>query len=640
MPVLPNNNQNLAPNSQAQKPVAGTGFTNLKQVINANRQNRLGSAVTQGTQQVVGGAKQQLGQAQNEFNTGLQQSQQQLTKDQSSAQNALAQIGRNNDEIKAGNSTNNPSTTVNTQQVGQAIPYDPNQPRPTDQGQQSGSNITAGVPQYDQQSGNASVNPPAQYQTQEQVDAFGRLAQGQYQGPRGLNQSDQLQRQASDAESIGQMAGDTEGRRGLLQRFAGQGQYTAGQQRLDNLLLGQTANGALNQARRDSRGLSRNVNQAVDQASLLGNQQDLLTRLASQKVKGDVGSSVNTNEDYLNNATQQAQAQNSNKFNAIKSLLQTGQPLNDEDAKYLEGVYSKGRDAQDSNFLGSKNFLDYLKDYDNTAVNRQNVSSVDDVRRAQALQAYSGAVGRDYNAGLDESKAGTFNNMTGIDVRQNDLDALKKSQQDAYNATYNPGVQQGTTLTNELNDRNQYLNYQSSLLNLLNKSKYDPMAIGRAQNTNAGNAEQIKYDAVKAGLSPEDAAQFDTVRNQLAGQVTKERDAGRFHGFTTNPGQYSIDNLLGKEYASNDLNNVNQKRQAQLDALNQLRTQYSAGGLRGANYGLATPESQIGAVNGAVNNSKDTDASWLNYFNKNYYNQMFDPTVNGGGTPTIGGGGY
>jgi hypothetical protein len=53
--------------NSAKQPSSGTGFTNLSRVLNANQNNRLGNTIGSGVSNVVGQAKSNLGQAQQQF---------------------------------------------------------------------------------------------------------------------------------------------------------------------------------------------------------------------------------------------------------------------------------------------------------------------------------------------------------------------------------------------------------------------------------------------------------------------------------------------------------------------------------------------------------------------------------------------
>ena len=86
-------------------------------------------------------------------------------------------------------------------------------------------------------------------------------------GQSGIKDFAAVQAQAQQAQQSAQNIGSNQGRLALLQRFAGGPQYTQGQQRLDNLLFGATADkGALQGARRQALGLTQQAQSAQDVA--------------------------------------------------------------------------------------------------------------------------------------------------------------------------------------------------------------------------------------------------------------------------------------------------------------------------------------------------------------------------------------
>lgn len=141
-------------------------------------------------------------------------------------------------------------------------------------GQQSQQG-TVGTEQ-DKQYANNVLKDPVQAQ-QSDVDKFSRFREG-YKGPQGL-QSDTLQGQQQDLQSLGNLTQNTGGRQALLQRFVGSPQYNQGQQRLDTMLLGQPGSNNLNQLRRQTMGANQNINQAYDTAQ---NQANLLKAQSNQ----------------------------------------------------------------------------------------------------------------------------------------------------------------------------------------------------------------------------------------------------------------------------------------------------------------------------------------------------------------------
>ena len=129
----------------------------------------------------------------------------------------------------------------NQQQLGQA----------KNQFQQDSQANQIGTSQDKQQVENTLGNPAQA--DDKTVNRFAEFRSGQYQGPQQLSNKDQLRAGQQDVQSLADASKDEYGRRGLLQRFVSPNQYTQGQQRLDNLLLGQTGGTALNQAKRQAK---------------------------------------------------------------------------------------------------------------------------------------------------------------------------------------------------------------------------------------------------------------------------------------------------------------------------------------------------------------------------------------------------
>lgn len=109
--------------------------------------------------------------------------------------------------------------------------------------------------------------------TESDIQAFGRFRAGQYAGPQGLKDEQGLQAQAQEAQALGRAVGTSGGRTALLQRYAaGPRQYQAGQQRLDELLLGTTGGQQLRQARRAVAGLGQELKRGQEAAQEIARQ--------------------------------------------------------------------------------------------------------------------------------------------------------------------------------------------------------------------------------------------------------------------------------------------------------------------------------------------------------------------------------
>ena len=191
-------------NTPTRKPnQAGTGFTNLQRVLQANKANKLGATVGAGIQQAGQQAVGAIAQAGNQFKSE--------TNKEKERQSGLGQTVR------------------------------------------------------------GTLGGDLQNVDDQTVSKFETARSGQSKGPTGIIGQDKLAEQAREAQSLGQATGAEGGRLGLLQRFVGgSNRYTGGQQRLDNLLLGQTGQKDLTQSRRGTFGLNSQVTNQANAAREVG----------------------------------------------------------------------------------------------------------------------------------------------------------------------------------------------------------------------------------------------------------------------------------------------------------------------------------------------------------------------------------
>jgi hypothetical protein len=119
--------------------------------------------------------------------------------------------------------------------------------------------------------------------SQADIDKFSQYRSGQYHGPQGIQNYDELSNQAQQAQQLGQSANTAGGRLALLQRFAARPQqsYTSGQSRLDAALLGQTGSQGLRQARQSTLGIQGQLDQGQQAAQAQA--QELQARAAGLK---------------------------------------------------------------------------------------------------------------------------------------------------------------------------------------------------------------------------------------------------------------------------------------------------------------------------------------------------------------------
>lgn len=221
----------------------GSGFTNIQNIIGANQNNGLGNAIQNGVQGQV-----------NQFNSGLDSSQQQFNKDIDSAKSSI-DLGKSQAQTAVSNA----------------------------------SNLGAGQSLDNTDYGN-----------------FNNFTGSSYSGPTQLNNTNQLQNQAGQIQNTADNTKSDSGRQGLLSQYVGQGQYTQGQQNLDNLLLNQTGGQQLKQTRQIASAVNPSLNNAENNASGLADQtQNYLTNsqtgVKNQAVSGyqGIGNAAQANYNNL-----------------------------------------------------------------------------------------------------------------------------------------------------------------------------------------------------------------------------------------------------------------------------------------------------------------------------------------------------
>jgi len=269
----------------------GTGFTNIQSIIKANQGNRLGQAVAGGVQGQGQQVKQQAQQAGQKFEQGVAAGRLDTDANREKSQQLLSQAG--------------------SLQGGQALGED----------------------------------MLAQGQT---------FLQGDYQGPRDVENSAQLAGRAAEAEQLGKLGGSSAGRQGLLQRFVGAPQYSFGQQKLDNLLLG--ASGAdLAKARASTRGLAEQtiggIQTARQQAQAVAGENAAFGKLFGEQALGARGGLEKQVKD-ARDAETIAEGRRSADYERLKTGIQ--QALNPQD----QGPGFRAGDASIENLISGYSGMD------------------------------------------------------------------------------------------------------------------------------------------------------------------------------------------------------------------------------------------------------------------------------------------
>lgn len=404
----------------------GSGYTNIQKVLSANQGNGLGQAVGSGIQDQTNQTQQNLNNSQQQFNQDTSQ--------------------------------NQANTSANSQLV---------------------QNVLGNTAQYIPGGANA-----------QQGQQFQQLMSGQYAGPTQLNNSQQIQNQAADVNQLGQATGSQAGQIGLLQRFVGNPQYTNGQQNLDQLLLGQTGQPQLSDARRGALQLQGQVASGLAGAQATGQQQQNQAQNFGQNVQQQFGNTVSGINTGLQQQAQTAQQGADQNYQQTLKDYQSGN-ISQQEANLL-GLSAPTAVTQNQ----LQNIGQYLTQNPNKATaqnvaNAQNYAQIDALRQLGGNSAPSSAqnILQQY-AGQDQN-AGQFQNqqIQGNGTKfQNDA----TNQVNQYNSVLTPLNNQLTT------DANNYNAYNVPLYG-------DAITRGVEQGHIAGlksqlDTDQAKYNSGLAGL--------------------------------------------------------------------------------------------------------------------------------------------
>jgi hypothetical protein len=221
----------------------GTGFTNIGRIVGANvgAGQQMAGKVAQGIQTAGQNVQNQLGQAQQKFNTGFQQTTQPVlgTLQQGSA------MAKRSDESDEDYAKRTKEANVDYAEIGK------------------------------------------------------KVQEAKYTGPKGLEDSQRMLGSAVGAGQLGTMTTSGQGQQELLKQFvAGKTGYTKGQGAMDQMLLGQSAEGQrqLQQAREAVSTLPEDVLSSAKLAQARAQAMDTGIDKEKARVLGGVQSSVNEME--------------------------------------------------------------------------------------------------------------------------------------------------------------------------------------------------------------------------------------------------------------------------------------------------------------------------------------------------------
>jgi len=355
-------NQGFKPqNPQQQR--RGSGFTNINRVLQANTNNRLGQAVSQGVLGQSEQARQNIRGSASQFRDQANQGRLDTEANRAARSNVLNKVEQTQDT----------PPVVGEQEVGQ----------------------------------------------------FEKFRSGAYSGPQQLQNEGELQAQTENAQALGRMTQTSGGRQGLLQRYAGGGQYNVGQQRIDNLLLSAQP-GALNAVRRYTSGLDEDLSRAKNEAANLSSMYTQQAKGFADETSRMLAEKNKAQEDLARSdfeAKAKASTDVDAKLNALREDLAKGE-ISKEDAEALGITDLMGRSAMGGNFA------DYLK-REGSSVPTSEADTIEKMNAAR-INALQKLMGRQDKYDLEKAgqykaaKAGFDVDKFKQDIGNKDIEARKE----------------------------------------------------------------------------------------------------------------------------------------------------------------------------------------------------------------------
>lgn len=426
-------------------------------------------------------------------------------------------------------------------------------------GDQTRQAIGAGQSQFQQQANASNLDTDQNRQaigqmvqdptkaTDQDAQKFAQYRSGQYTGPQGIANQDQLQAQAQQAQQLGQSTQDAGGRLALLQRFAAnptQG-YSSGQSRFDATLLGQTGMQGLRQARQATIGLTGQLDQASQAAQAQAQEYQA-------KAKGLA--------DYTN---QQIAGQRDPLTNQLTTQAQKAEADRDSAIQKYQQDFAAGKVSKDElnalglgDLAGQQTYGQDLSRFINASSQKADALGVASQDQAARLNALAKLGGTDQFG--DASQAGSFlKNQFNVDK-----DSIQKQLQQAgseYNSRLNPLQSSINSDLGLLTNKNQLnadrLHSMAQALGVTNDNyQFNPDADGGGTTTDNLTADQWKQMADKYASmdgQSQKGIREDILGRGLGGDV-RDPIANSLNDYTAKQAalrqlqqQYNIGNTLG-----------------------------------------------------------------------------------------------
>lgn len=248
---------------------------------------------------------------------------------------------------------------------------------------------------------------------EQQYNQFDVFRQGNYGGPNELANKQQLVGRAQEAEQLGGLVGSEGGRGALLQRYAAKNKpYTQGQMGLDQVILGQSAQPQLKEARRATYGLGNIANRGVTQAEQQAQQQQKqFAEQTGQQVEGTrTQAEQNANDELQREKNLWLQVNNIRGQSNAGEWADKGLDLTADQAKQLG--------LQEGDEL-TRSTWDVINrgGFNEGDINKYNTASAQDFARQQALARLAGKAYSDTDWAGKEAEANKFQQGFGVQDR-------------------------------------------------------------------------------------------------------------------------------------------------------------------------------------------------------------------------------
>lgn len=508
----------------------GSGFTNIKNILNANQDagNQIGNTLSNNI-------SNQAGKLQNSVDTNQAEFNNQATQANQTAQNSID--AANNFVIPSTTSTPTDYSTNNQQLNNIASGTFPSTFNTT----QSSTPADNSTP-----ASSTSTTPVKDDSYYKNIGTA--LNAAKYNGPTGLTNSATLQNQGQNLNNIGQMLNTSGGQGNLIKSYvATPGNYTQGQQSLDTLFLGQDANAQQN--------LKNTQKQTYNVAQNVQNNNTL-----------DAATAQNYANTIANNVTNTKQNLLGTKTGLVNAAAAQGTAFNTETGNiktYLTDLNSLTPDQIKSNIASGKygdvnTFTNDLNNLQQYGINQGDTYFKNDSQFNQGnLQKLISTWASTYNPNLggsyyqgNQQQANTnianILNGTG-QLSQADVDAIKNNN---FNTNVFGGSNNAAAQTN-LNNANNILSQEESTdktaqqniqnfnaaVNPLTSADLDSWRRGRIIDANAPTAAA---DAVANGPQIAAIQQYMALNNGAPNEQYKEyfKPYQSWDGKTYNPYDY------------------------------------------------------------------------------------------------------